>query len=559
MSESTPREREGADVTPDAWTRTLVRALAGLLALLALGVLALGVLHAVRIRRIFEYTEGPVFASLTAFRRTGSLSALYPVGGWTAPPLVLTLYPPVYFLVSAAVMAIPGVGGSLLVPRLIGWAALVGCIGALLRIARTRGQAWTWSALLVGGAVVLVPGIQSLSGTAQVDVVAMFWTLMGVSLVLRARSLEAGAGPERDDRGARSARSERRGSSDSAGRTARTTPLLAAAAAFFVLAIFTKQSFVAAPAALFLDELRRGRTRRALLGAVAFACAIGAGTLVLQASTDGGYLLNTVGALGRGFEVDNVTAVLGDAKLWMWAPLVGLVVALLAAGWQEGRRPASFAVLYAALAWLVHGTATLKTGSSINYFLEPVLASVALVFTLPIPAPRAILGRARSVPRVLGTASLLAMLAVMVPAGRGVGSSLLEVGRHPGLAIVMNGLDGRSPLVDAAAFPEVIRAGSLPFLNDPYAFGLLKRVGMWKVAVLRDRLEAGAVPFVLTTFDLRMGRRVHVSSPAGGAGFAYFWYMDDVWRPIVERYAVHRGPGFYVWQPREEQVGATGR
>ena len=553
MSELTLREAEGADSTFNAWTRRLVRVLAGVLTLLAIGVLTLGVLHAVRTGRIFEYTEAPVFASLTAFRRAGSLSALYPVGGWTAPPLVLTLYPPIYFVLSAAVMAIPGVGGSLLAPRLVGCVALAGCLAALIGIARTRGHPWTWAALLAGGALVLVPGIRSLAGSAQVDVLAMFWTLAGVRFVLRARALEAGAGSEGEDSASWGSGSGARSSSAPAAETRRTTPLLAAAAAFFVLAVFTKQSFVAAPIALVLDELRRGRTRRALVGAAGFVCVVGAGMLVLQSWTNGGYLLNTVGALGHGFEFQNVTAVLADAKLWMWAPLLGLLIALLAAGRQRRRRPASFAVLYAALAWVVHGTATLKTGSSINYFLEPVFASVLLVFTLPAPTPQAILNRVRSGPHLLGTASLLGMLAVAVPAGQDLVSNLAEVWRHTGLTIVMNGLDGRSPLVDASAFPDVIRAGSLPFLNDPYAFGLLSRAGMWNASVLGDRLQAGDVPFVLTVFDLMAGRNVRVSSPAGGAGFAYFWYLDDVWQPIVERYAVHRGPGFFVWQPRGER------
>jgi hypothetical protein len=142
-----------------------------------------------------------------------------------------------------------------------------------------------------------------------------------------------------------------------------------------------------------------------------------------------------------------------------------------------------------------------------------------------------------------------------VPATVGLVRTVSSTGRQQGLAFGIRGRESGSPLVFSEAFPAVIEAGALPFLNDPYAFGTLAHAGLWDPSVVRRALETRSVPFVVTVFDLRRGAGRADRSSLGGAGFAYFWYLDDVWRPTVANYRMDVAPGFFVWLPSREASG----
>jgi hypothetical protein len=523
--------------------------LEGLLGLLvgALGVavLALGLLRALRPHAIFFYTEAPVFASLTAFRRAGSLSALYPAGHWSVPPLVLTPYGPLFFLLDASVMALPGVGSSLVAPRVSALAALVGCVAVAWSIGRSRGVPWPRLLLLVGAPLLFVPGIQRLAGAAQVDVLALLLTLGGVACVLRDRGHEREAPESVVAPGA-----VRNGPVHDAPGGTRSRGWLFAGVALFVLAYFVKQSYVAAPIALVVDELRLRRNRRAALVASTYVGAVAGGTLVLQAVTGGGYWLNTVSAMASDLAVANLVAVWHDASFLLWAPLLLYVLVRLG-----NSRPVAFTVLWAAVAWLLHGLAMLKTGSSINYFLEPVFGIVVT----GLAAGHAGDAGART-GRRLAAVALVALAVAAVPATVALAATVSSTWRNHGLAFGIRGREAGSPLVFSEAFPTVIAAGALPFLNDPYAFGSLAHAGLWNPRVVRRALTDRSIPFVATEFDLRQGASRTGGSSFGGAGFSYFWYLDDVWRPTVANYRMDVASGFFVWLPekgRSEPAGQT--
>lgn len=511
------------------------RALAVAVGVLTLGVLALGVVRVLRPHAIFFYTEAPVFGSLSSFVRSGSLAALYPPGNWSTPPLVLTQYTPLYFLVDASLMRVTGSAGSLVVPRAVSLAALVGALLAVSALARSRRVGWSRIVLFTGGPLVFVPGIQGLAAAAQVDVSALFITMCGVLLAVNAYEGET----------------RRTGELDSAipwlGPASASGPLLAATGCF-ALAYFAKQSYVAAPAALLLTELRARRWRRTGLLAALYVAIIGGGTLVLTALSGGGYLLNTSTALVSSFGWTNLTAVLQGASVLQWVPLLVLVAASLCAFPRI-----DFVVLWMIGALAVHGAAMLKTGSSVNYFLEPVFAaSVAALLSKRGERARPMPGSG------FFTAVALCGLAVaLVPATRGLAKNLRNSWENQGMDLKVSGLEGRTPLVGADAFPAVIAGGGLPYLNDPFAFATLAYAGVWDATILHRDLASGRIPFVVTEFDLTVGPSVRVSDPFAGAGFAYFWYMDSVWRPVLDHYSLRTGPGYYLWLPCS-QAGSEG-
>ncbi|MDP2583953.1 MAG: hypothetical protein Q8W47_07740 [Candidatus Palauibacterales bacterium] len=513
-----------------------------LVAALGIGVLALGLIRALRPHAIFFYTEAPVFASLTAFRRAGSLAALYPAGRWSVPPLVLTPYGPLFFLLDAAVMSLPGVAPSLVVPRMVALAALAGCLAVGWSIGRSRGVPWPTRLLVLGAPLLFVPGIQRLSGSAQVDVLALLCTLAGVRCVLRFREAEPTG---RSDAPPGTATGQVR-------ESVVARRYLLAGVAFFVVAYFTKQSYVAAPLALVVDEFRLRRWRRAGLVAVAFVGPVAGGTLLLQAVTGGGYWLNTASAMSVAMAPANLFAVWHDASFLLWAPL--LLYVLVRVG---EARPLGFVTLWAAAAWLLHGLAMLKTGSSINYFLEPVFGTVVAALA-PVEMSGSPAGAGARADRRLAAVALVVLGVAAVPATLGLGRALSSTWRARGLAFGIRGAEPGSPLVFSEAFPAVIEAGALPFLNDPYAFGTLAHAGLWDASVVRRALATGSIPFVATEFDLRLGPSRTGGSSIAGAGFTYFWYLDDVWRPTVAHYRMDMAPGFFVWLPKGGD-GAPGR
>jgi hypothetical protein len=108
------------------------------------------------------------------------------------------------------------------------------------------------------------------------------------------------------------------------------------------------------------------------------------------------------------------------------------------------------------------------------------------------------------------------------------------------------------PLVDATFFTAVLRQGSRPWLNDPFAFGALEETGQWDPSRLVSDLETRTIPFALTLVD------VGTEPAPPGAGtqellFAYFWRSDRIWTALTGSYEQSRSGPLTVFLPREEQ------
>lgn len=260
----------------------------------------------------------------------------------TSPPWFVGTYPPLY-LAANALLTDPS-NPDLRSGRLIGFvsaggiAALLGLIAAL----RTRNPAASLLAPLL-----FLATFEAYNWIAyyRVDLPAIFLSLSGLALVATA--------PER--RGAR-----------------------AASIVLFLLALYTKQTTVAAPAAATVALLLRDRR----LGLRYGAWLAGAGLavfLLLSALTRGQFAIHTVLYNMNTWHLEDLGRWARHAgRLYCWLLAAFLLTALAAVRIAGMRRILEDPVwLYAAFALLTTPTIA-KAGTAENYLLEP-LAAVALV------------------------------------------------------------------------------------------------------------------------------------------------------------------------------------
>jgi len=486
-------------------------------------VLFFVVLRLVRTDTVFYYTEGPVLGSLAALEADGGLSALYPADGWVEPPVVLTLYPPMYFALAATVDRWAGSGGTFLGLRVVSAAALLGLLALVAVHTRARRVPPLWVLALVA-AVLMTPAVYQLVGGGQADTLALFWTWVGITAALGTHS----------------------------ARIRESRWLLAAAGAAFFLAFFAKQSFVAAPAALVVSLFLTGRRGTAAafgLGLAAFALC---GVFILDSLTAGGYLANTLGALTGGSGWSNLTLSLSASEPVQWLPIVVAVLLTVRRGLRLG-----FPELYLLGSTLLHTVAMLKTGSSVNYLLEPTFALLLLAVSR-YPARRKVTepaetGRGR-IPWFGGAAAVLLATVIGITTVR---ATLREYATMQGwLASAgsarVSEFEGY-PLVDAHFFPAVLARGGRPWLNDPFAFGALEEIGQWDPSRLVADLESHRIPFALTTVALG-------SAPAPpGVGtreivMAYFWRSRPVWSALTGNYRPLESGPITAWLPLEVEA-----
>jgi len=466
---------------------------------------------------VFYYTEGPVLGSLAALEAEGDLADLYPADGWLDPPVVLTLYPPAYFVAASVLDRGLGTEGTFVGLRVLSALALVGVLALLTWHARRRVVSRAWMLALTGAAL-MTPAVYRLAGGAQADLLALLMTWAGITLVLGAR--------------------------DDAFRSS-ALPLVGAGVAF-LLAFFCKQSFVAAPAAVVVSLLLAKRVRAAAFLAGGLAAGALAGVAALDARTSGGYLANTFGALTGSAHAENLWSSLAASEPLQWAPLV--VVVLLAA--RSRLRP-GFPEIYLLASTALHTAAMLKTGSSSNYLLEPTFAVLLLAVTRSTSGDAAAAMRPPRVPSLTGLLAPLCAAALGLTALRAVLREQAPVRGWLASAesVHVSEFEGL-PLVDAFFIPALLERGGRPWLNDPYAFGVLQESGRWDPVRLVSDLQRRRVPFALTTVDLEGGP----APPGAGTRdlvMAYFWRSPAIWGALTAGYRPLASGPITVWLPGE--------
>jgi hypothetical protein len=423
-----------------------------------------------------DYGEGIVWQQMINIAAGGGYA---PIGVF---PAIVYHYPPVYHLVVSALVWICGSDG-LTTGRMVSLLSTLASIGLVVRLAfaamplhhprRVRMLA----ALFAGGCVASSPTIVYWASLMRVDMLASMLSLAGLALTL--------------------------------GST--TRPMrIALAALCFVLAIYTKQTSIAAPAAAFVT-LWLTRPRAAW---VLFAWCGGLGLCALAGlslMSHGGFLHHTLL-----YNLNRVDLSRVQILPFVILPQIStVVIALLgiAATWRR-LRPNAFASMrtklfanpgdfaaFLLLAFLVIRTAmlptVLKSGASDNYLIEWLYAVAVLVGVGAIPVIDAAL-MGRQWPRAL----VIAMVVIGVPIQvyrSLIADNCCNMLTTPYANIVARIARSPRPVV-SDAMVLLIRGGQ-PVRWEPAIAAELGHTGLYDEAAFAKLVRAGHFGFFVTAGD----------------------------------------------------------
>jgi hypothetical protein len=303
--------------------------IASALAALALAATAVTAFHAVN---EFAPPESVVAAQSSMLAHDGTL--YYDLNHY---PYTVCAYMPVFYVLEAALIRVgfvPAQGGRLI--SLAAWCGIVFlCFQIVMVYTGDRTAAWVASILAASSSLLLFWG-----STGQVDTLAVFFALTAFYQFSRGQLLWA--------------------------------------AVLAGLALFTKQTMVAAPAAICLALFLRDR-KRAVLFAAGLGGALAAAILAVNAATHGRFIANTVLANMNPFAWHK----LGD-QVRFFGSVSGALALVTTAGFSKLRRGPGVAIcIYLASVTLVFFATAPKIGSDTNYQIEltaalAIAASIAL-------------------------------------------------------------------------------------------------------------------------------------------------------------------------------------
>lgn len=434
-------------------------------------------------------------------------------GAITQAPFIVFHYPPVYHLTARAVAALGfdplAAGRGVSVACTLMSAALCAWL-----VGRGVGERVGRSALAVGCAIGgLLPlslgPVDWWSVLMRVDMLALFLSFLGVALVVE---------------------------------SVRRPVWLAVAVPLFVLAVYTKQTCIAAPAAAFAVSLtlnRRPTVIAVLGGAVLGLVALG----WLEWKTGGGFFRHILGYNINPFSIGALLDQLWTQKRYAFL-VVAAIGALAVLLRDRARTPASpdaarARALVAIIAlWFVFSAAILvtvgKSGASMNYFIE-----LMCVCTVPIGMLAALGWQAvienHAGRRGTGMAVILACLSGGLAAQAAVKLPyrywMLD---DPAATAVQRSVVAEIARADRPVLSEdmvlLLRAGrEVPI--EPMIFKDLAVMGSWDQTPFLRQLTNRSFAFVITMRDLRYTPQVLAAIAS-----AY---------PRVERlgqYTIHRPP-----------------
>ncbi len=314
-----------------------------------------------------DYGEGIV---LWFARQMAHGQAIYK--GLTGMPYASSNYPPVSMLLAALLMPIFGEGYA--GGRLLAFAAtlvVAALIYRLVRVETGRRDVGALAALFFIGS----PYVYHWIPQFRADLVGLAFSFGGVYFVWMWERASTGSNDLSRSRTSQVVTTERERTSQVV-TTKSATHLgryLAASGVLFLLALYTKQTLFAGPAAACLVLLRHDR-RLAVRYALALGVTGGVGFLAIDAATGGAFAFGLVTSNATVYSPAQLIALLVNA-----AVTFPVLIALALAGWWRGvkRHGLGITEWYAliAVASLVMAG---RMGAWENYFLEP-LAAICVV------------------------------------------------------------------------------------------------------------------------------------------------------------------------------------
>jgi hypothetical protein len=441
----------------------------------------------------------------------------------SSPPWIVTSYPPLFPVINGALIALTG--PSLIPGRFIATASfflILVLAGIVLKTLGTRQAV----PIIAAGFLLAFAWTVNWAQVVRVDTLGIFLSLLGIYFWVRSAKR-----------------------SDSI-----------VAAILFSLALFTKQSLLAAPVAAVIYGII-SRDRRTGLFVILLILVTGAIYLVANFITGGGLLYHLFGYTANAYFAGRLTAGLGQYFRSTWLLNALALSAFLMPGTLAG--PRRFLGLYFFLSILTLAAYGFE-GSDTNYFIEPILAA-SLLAGLSLDrfiSSREPLSASVPSPRTIGFAIALAIVLL----GRFVDMSLFAIHRvNPermmdGMRLIrlVNSVPG-DVLSEDASFTFL--AGK-PVLFQPYIMTLLSRTGKWDQGPLIESIENEGYSLIILRVDLDDPSNTEVRGGAWEAAGFDRWTpeMEEAIKSHYTRYgAVDVGVGnlWNVYIPNSQQSGQS--
>jgi hypothetical protein len=377
-----------------------------------------------------DYGEAEVLHS--AIRMVCGESIYPAMGGY---PYVNTPYPPLYIALCAAALRLTGPG--LLLGRLISMVsgAAVLCFAAAIVWRETRSR----SAAALAPALLLSVGFFDYwIMLMRVDALALALSMLGLLLALRRRHV--------------------------------------AAALVFAAAICTRQSALAAPAAVILTLALERRWRDALRFAIVLALPVVIAFAAIMLATRGWFYAHAFTVLARhAWDWSNLPMQMGRvARYWPALAALGLAISV----WTLVRGAARTMGLYFLISAAV-SISVAKIGASFNYFLEPFAAACVLIGVACGVTQRAWFQSARA--RLAGVALALLLAAQLFAMAFGfvalMHKHILQPFSPPDEQIVFQRILGTKGDILCEDYSLLDLAGR-PVLLEPFEFTRMVRAGL---------------------------------------------------------------------------------
>ncbi len=375
-------------------------------------------------------------------------------------PYILSVYTPLYpALVSLLLRA---TGPLLWGARLLSFLSFLGIIAASAGILRRLhvDRWWTFVGVLL---IALSPTLVHWAALCRVDMLGLLFVLLGWWRY--------------------------------AGDQTRRGALIAAG--FFLLALMTKQTLLAAPIALFIDRIRRERARG--LQELFLFAAVLAGLLVgLQLASGGTFFGHSFLYVATPPRLSQLMHYL-QQFLFEQAPLLVVLLLLLASPARTDRE-SGWLRLYFLFA-LLAGFGSLKTGSGENFWFEAIIA-LALLFALF--GDRA----TRTPDATISWKAFLAGVVLLQLLLIGVGHRIAPERAQPLAALRRAEGDRISAIVRETAGPVLVENADWAVLNgkaflfDAFSFAQLHYQERWDQTPVVARIEGGDYDLVLLSFPL---------------------------------------------------------